>query len=200
MIDLPSLKTGLAERPFEDLKSSISTPSPGGEGKGEGGLNCSSGRQSALMNIPAPTLPQANVGKCRLLYVNVAKILKNTFFYSVLGLATGSPRSLEFSSLFKAIQPYSSLFKTPPGGGYILLRPFVAYGRPGGDHPHCTHLRLFAPSCAYSRLFLEKKDCLFFVSHFPKPRPLFPVKPSPARSRLVQPSPAVFTKKIYLFL
>jgi hypothetical protein len=53
MIVQQSLATALAERPIGNHKPVISSPSPGGEGWGEGELNhC--GRMSALTGIPAP--------------------------------------------------------------------------------------------------------------------------------------------------
>jgi len=39
MIEFQSLATALAERPIGNQKSFIGSPSPGGEGWGEGGLN-----------------------------------------------------------------------------------------------------------------------------------------------------------------
>ena len=53
MIVLQSLVTALAERPIGKRKRGVAVPSPGGEGQGEGGLTCSSGREPALTVILA---------------------------------------------------------------------------------------------------------------------------------------------------
>ena len=98
-------------------QSDDDSPSPRGEETGEGELNCPSGRQSARMNILAPTLPQVNVGNCRLLYVNVAKNEKYFFLFPFWVLPPGHRGRWNFqpcSRLFKPIQAYS---RPPPGGG-----------------------------------------------------------------------------------
>jgi hypothetical protein len=54
MIVQRSQRAGLAEKPSKDWKSHTGPPSPGGEGRGEGELNCSSGRKPAPICILAP--------------------------------------------------------------------------------------------------------------------------------------------------
>jgi len=73
-----------------------------------------------------------------------------------------SPAVLEkkiifFNNSLPVSEAFGSLRKAP--GGIILIAPICAYLHP------------FAAICAF---FLEKKDCLFFVSHFPKPAPVEP--------------------------
>jgi hypothetical protein len=51
MIVFQSPLTDVAEVPVMNQKSTIGIPSPGGEGLGEGELNCSSGRQPAPIKV-----------------------------------------------------------------------------------------------------------------------------------------------------
>ena len=89
---------------------------------------------SAILILACPP------GKCRQMYVNVGKCsqkLKNTFFIPVLGLAIGSPRSLEFSTLFKAIQTYS---RPPPGGRVCQPASFISAATPSQPYQAVPNL------------------------------------------------------------
>jgi hypothetical protein len=135
MIVQQSLATALAKRPIGNQKPVISSPSPGGEGWGEGELN-RYGLMSALTGIPAPDYWILNFSVSSLLKANQAfprllkPFFKNPFLFPIPSLDRGLGTSrlpaifyfpssiLAFgsASLCQPTPGYASLCQLPPGG------------------------------------------------------------------------------------
>jgi hypothetical protein len=88
MIGFQSLATALAERPIGSQKSVISSPSPGGEGWGEGELNTEMagehGTCPSSRTVPAIFIFAATRG--------LFNLLRPTAFKLIQGYSSPSPR------------------------------------------------------------------------------------------------------------